>query len=159
MRLVVIGVGQGLRGDDAAGQEVVRLWQQAYPETAARPGVRVESTDRSGLALLDLLDGVDAAVLVDAVRSSSQPGTLHRLDPDQLSLTLSDSGSSHGWGLAGTLKLIRSLGTSRTIMPIRLVGIEAAQADFGAGLSAPVQQALPLACQALQDEVLSFLVR
>lgn len=157
MKIAVIGIGQDFRGDDAAGLEVVRRWQQEYTETASLPEIRVQATDTSGLALLDYFDGMDAVILVDAVRSQVEPGTLHRLDPDQLSSVMPDTQSSHGWGVAETLRLCRSLAPSLNKMRLRLVGIEASQVDYGKGLSHSVQQALPLACCALQDEVLAFL--
>ncbi len=157
MKIAVIGIGQDFRGDDAAGLEVVRRWQQEYTETASLPEIQVQATDNSGLALLDYFDGMDAAVLVDAVRSQVEPGTLHRLDPDQISSVMPDTQSSHGWGVAETLRLCRSLAPSLKKMRLRLVGVEASRVDYGMGLSRSVQQALPRACRALQDEVLAFL--
>ena len=41
MKLTVIGIGQTLRGDDAAGMEAVRRWRAAYPATASRKDVTV----------------------------------------------------------------------------------------------------------------------
>ena len=78
-KVAVIGIGQSLRGDDAAGLEAIRQWQEKFPETASRPEVRVEASELPGFALLDMLEDVDAAILVDAVQSSAQPGTIHRL--------------------------------------------------------------------------------
>ncbi len=37
MKIAVIGIGQSLRGDDAAGLEAVRQWQEKYPKTAKPP--------------------------------------------------------------------------------------------------------------------------
>ncbi len=109
VRIAVIGIGQSLRGDDAAGLEAVRQWQEKYPETANRPEVRVEASELPGLGLIDLLDDMDAAVIVDAVKSSAKPGTIHRISPDELSAFTSDAQSAHGWGVAETLQLGREL--------------------------------------------------
>lgn len=157
MKIAVIGVGQSLRGDDAAGLEVVQRWKKEFPETANRPEVCVKSTETSGLELLDLFDGVDAAVLVDAVKSTAEPGTLHRLDPDNLAPIVSDSQSSHGWGVAEILRLSRQLAPSLKKLPVRLVGIEAEQMDFGAGLSQAVKQVMSSASRIVQEEVLLLL--
>jgi hydrogenase maturation protease len=155
MNILVLGIGQSLRGDDAAGLEAVRLWQQAHPLTAQR--VQVAISELPGLALLDFLSGVEAAILVDAVMASAAPGTLHRVGPDELEAFSAGSGSAHGWGVAETLQLGRSLYPSISDCRITLIGIEASQMDLGAGLSDEVQAALPGAAQMIEQEILSLL--
>jgi hydrogenase maturation protease len=157
VRIAVIGIGQSLRGDDAAGLEAVRRWQEKYPETANRPEVRVEASELPGLALINLLDDMDAAVIVDAVQSSAKPGTIHRISPDELSAFTPDAKSAHGWGIAETLQLGRELYPTLKKLPIRLIGIEAEQVSMGAGLSQNVIQALPELCYTIEDEVQTFL--
>ncbi|HEX7541063.1 MAG TPA: hydrogenase maturation protease, partial [Anaerolineales bacterium] len=77
MNILILGIGQSLRGDDAAGLEAVRLWQAQHPDSAAQ--VQVELYELPGLAMLDLLEGMDAAILVDAVQTSAPAGTVIRL--------------------------------------------------------------------------------
>ena len=157
VRIAVIGIGQSLRGDDAAGLEAVRQWQEKYPKTANRPEVRVETSELPGLALIDLLNDMDAAVIVDAVQSSAKPGTIHRISPDELSAFTSDAQSTHSWGVAETLQLGRELYPTLKKLPIRLIGIEAEQVSMGAGLSQNVAQAMPELCRTIEEEVQTFL--
>ena len=49
-RVAVIGIGQSLRGDDAAGLEAVRRWEEKFHETANRLEIRVEASELPGLA-------------------------------------------------------------------------------------------------------------
>jgi hydrogenase maturation protease len=151
----VIGIGQSLRGDDAAGLEAVRQWREKFPETAGRPEVQIEASELPGLALLDMLNNVDAAVLVDAVQSSAEAGTIHRLSEEELSSFTSDSKSAHGWGVAETLRLRSQLTDART--NIRIIGIAAEQTKTGAGLSKAVDDAMPNVCEALEEEVNNLL--
>ncbi len=157
MRIVVIGIGQTLRGDDAVGIEAVRRWQEAFPETAGRMDVQAELSEMPGLGLLDLLDGFEAAVLVDAVQSSAEAGSIHRLDPDQLAAFGTGAKSAHGWGVAETLELDRQLNPSRPRIRLRLIGVEAEQMNMGEPLSKSVEMALPLVCKAIEDEVQALL--
>jgi hydrogenase maturation protease len=157
MRLIVIGIGQTLRGDDAAGVEAVRRWQKAYPATAGRPGLRVEFSELPGLGLLDLLEGFDAALLVDAVQSANQPGYIHRLAPEQLAAFGTETKSAHGWGVAESLQLGRQLNPSGPEVSIRLIGIEAQQVELGQPMSDAVEQAMPIVCRAIEEEVLALL--
>ena len=48
--IVVIAIGQALRGDDGAGLEAVRFWQQKYPRSAASVRVEVMELPWTGAA-------------------------------------------------------------------------------------------------------------
>lgn len=151
MQVAVVGVGQSLRGDDAIGLEVLRQWQGNFPETASRPEVRVETCELPGIALLDLLQDVDAAIFVDAIQGTFPIGTVHLLDENELAAFLSDAKSAHGWGLAETLKLGSAL--TGVKINVRVIGIQIEQTAIGAWLSKAVQDAIPIACEVLQKEV------
>ncbi len=157
MKLTVIGIGQTMRGDDAAGIEAVQRWERLFPDTATRGDVSVQYSELPGLGLLDLMEGCDAAVLVDAVSSAAAAGQVYRLDPEQLESFGSGGKTAHGWGVAETLQMDRQLNAGRAEMRIRLVGIEAAQVGVGQPLSPEVEAAFPAACQAIEAEVQALL--
>jgi len=159
MKVTVIGIGQSLRGDDAAGLDAVRQWQDEYPVTASRPEVHAEASELPGLALIDLLNDTDAAVIVDAVKSSAEPGTIHRLNADDLSAFTPDAQSAHGWGVAETLQLGCQLYPSLKNLPIRLVGIEAEQMTVGSGLSPALSKAMLAVCDTIENEVQTLLCK
>lgn len=154
-RVAVIGIGQSLRGDDAAGLEAVRQWRERFPETANRLEVRVEAGGLPGLALLDLLSDAQSAILVDAVQSPHPPGTIYRLDEEELAAFTSDAKSAHGWGVAETLKLGSQLMNNRP--RIRVVGITTKELEVGAEMSDAVRDAIPKVCEAIEEEVKALL--
>lgn len=155
MTILILGIGQSLRGDDAAGLEAVRLWRHLYPQTAQR--VQVELSELPGLGLFDLLEGKQAAVLVDALQTTAAPGTLHRLGPDELASFTMDAQSAHGWGVAETLALGRSLYPWLAECRISLIGIAGKDFGMGMGLSPAVQAALPDAAALIEQEVRDIL--
>ncbi len=157
MKIIVVGTGQSLRGDDAAGMEAVRQWQATFPQTASRPEVRVEMVELIGLGLLDFLAEAEAAILVDAVHSSAPPGTLLRLGPHEVSAFRPDSQSAHGWGVAETLQLGRSLDPALNDCRITLIGIAGREFGLGAALSPEVRGALDRAVEMIEAEVRSLL--
>ena len=155
--IVVIGVGQSLRGDDAAGLEAVRLWQRTHAATAGLPGIRVALVEQPGLELLAQLDGMDAAVLVDAAQLGLAAGGIQRIGVDKLARVGRAAGSVHGWGVAEALQMDTLLNPKPGDRRIRIVGIEPHTWKVGTGLSAIVKRALPEACRAIEEEVLGLL--
>ena len=148
-KITIIGIGQSFRGDDAVGLEAIRRWREEFNETASRPEVQVEVCELPGVGLLDLFEGAESVLLVDAVQSGAKVGTVHRIGPEELVAFSADSTSAHGWGVAETLGLARQLGL--TLPPIHLIGVEAGQMDLGAGLSPEVEAALPVVCAWIED--------
>lgn len=157
MRVTVIGIGQSMRGDDAVGGEAVCRWQRLYPQTATRPEVIVQFAELPGLGLPDLLDGFDAAVLVDAVGSAAAAGKVYRLGLDEIESFGVGGKTAHGWGVAESLQVDHQVNPEHRQTPIRLVGIEVQQVELGRGLSPAVEAALPAACEAIEAEVQDFL--
>jgi hydrogenase maturation protease len=144
--VVVIGVGNSLRHDDAAGLEVVR---QLRPRANASEIVLREHEGET-LALLDAWQGAEALVLVDAIRSGAPVGTVHRVDASSAPIPagLRGSSSTHAVGVGEAIELARSLDR----LPRRVVvfGVEGRRFDAGRGLSEDVEAVLA----ALADAVL-----
>jgi len=157
VQVAVVGIGQSMRGDDAAGLEAVRLWQRSHARTAGMPDLRVAMAEEPGLDLLDLFKSVEAAILVDAVRSGAKAGRIHRIGVDALSDFRRGPEGVHSWTVAQLLRLDGVLNPLSGPRQVKLVGIEAAAFDIGTGLSEAVRVALPEASDAIEQEVLSLL--
>jgi hydrogenase maturation protease len=153
----VIGIGQTMRGDDAAGIRAVQYWQAAYPKSSQQPNVQVLIEELPGLALLDMLVGASFVVIADAVRSNVDPGTIHHLEITDLATFKPGLSSAHGWGLAETLALIGILGLSNMPEQISLVGIEAGDLNMGLTLSPPVTESLAQAAALIESLVTGVL--
>jgi hydrogenase maturation protease len=76
-RVLVLGVGNVLMGDEGVGVHVLRLLEK----TAAPDGVRLLDGGTGGINLLIELDGVDDIVLIDATRDGKPAGTVTFLQP------------------------------------------------------------------------------
>jgi hydrogenase maturation protease len=146
-----------MRGDDAAGLEAVRLWQSVHPETATRADIRVAALEGSGLELIEVLQDIDGAVLVDAVSSDAPAGTLHQIVPEALASMPGNAAAAHGWGVREVLRLAAALQPEIGHREIRLLGVETAQIEVGQGLSEAVKAALPALSEAIEQQVTSLL--
>jgi len=112
---MIIGLGTDTGGDDAAGLLVARRLRE----------LGVEAQDYSGevLGLLDLWEGADSVILIDAMRSGRPAGTVCVFDPRQAPFgSEAFPVSTHGLGLFDALALAEELGR----LPRRVViyGIE-----------------------------------
>lgn len=143
---VLIGIGNELRGDDAAGLLAVRAIAGRLP-----PGWRAIEHSGEGASLLEALRGAEAAVLVDCTQSGAPPGTLRRIAADAASVASRlFHYSTHAFGVAEAIEVGRALGA----LPERLVihGIEGACFTAGAPLSPEVAAAIEgLAAAVLAD--------
>ena len=75
MRTLVIGCGNLLRGDDAAGPVLVRrMEERGLPE-----GVQCVDGGTGGMDVTFQMRGLPQVILVDACSSGSEPGTLFEI--------------------------------------------------------------------------------
>ncbi|HXV35346.1 MAG TPA: hydrogenase maturation protease [Gaiellaceae bacterium] len=128
----MIGIGNAWQGDDAAGLAAARLLRERAPE-----GVTVLELEGEPVSLVDALTGAEEAFVVDAVRSGSEPGTVHRIDAsgEPVPATLS-AASTHTLGVGEAIELARALG--RLPRRVVLYGIEAQSLAAGEELTPPV---------------------
>jgi hydrogenase maturation protease len=145
--LRVIGIGQRLRGDDGAGLAAVQLWDETLREQVGLPNLSVTLAESPGAGLLDLLEGAEGAVLVDAVQGGAEPGSLYLLSEGELAAFTAGAGSAHGWGVAEALALGRVVGFEGLPKKIVIIGIEAGSVEVGGGLSPEVAAVLPQAAR------------
>ncbi len=146
--MLVIGLGNELRHDDAAGLEIVRPLR----DRAEEAGIDVHEQEGETLGLLELWEGADAVVLVDAISSGAAPGTIRRIDGsvEPIPTHFRSSSSTHAVGVSDAIELARTLGR----LPARVVvfGIEGRCFDAGSGLSEDVRAAIaPLAERVLGE--------
>ncbi|GAA0319880.1 hydrogenase maturation protease [Actinoallomurus spadix] len=131
--MIVIGVGNDLRRDDGAGLAVVRELRGRCP-----PDVRLATCDGEPVQLMELWNGADLAVVVDAVSPASGPGHVH--EAAELPTGTHADTSCHGLSVDLAAELGRILG--RMPGDLRVYGIEGVEFGFGSGLSPPVRRAV-----------------
>jgi hydrogenase maturation protease len=148
-RVRVIGCGNPDAGDDAVGVVAARRLRERVP---ADVEVVVAPT---ALHVLDRMRDVEQVILVDATRTAGRArpaGTLVRAEagPEGLPVELRSSLSSHGLGLGEAVGLASVLGEGARVV---FLGLEAGDVRAGAGLSPPVEAALPVLVDAVVAEI------
>jgi hydrogenase maturation protease len=147
-RILVAGIGNIFLGDDGFGSEVVRIAAISPDDTS----VRVIDYGIRGMHLAyDLLDGWDTLVLVDAIPSRGNPGTLHVFQADHEIDSSETTVDAHSMDPAAVFASLRALGG---IPPYTVVvGCEAQSVEEGIGLTEPVANAVPRAARAVEKIV------
>jgi hydrogenase maturation protease len=145
-RILVIGVGNDLRGDDGAGLAVVRHLRERDVE-----GIATVEAPGGGASLIDGWNGADAVILIDCVRSGSAPGTIHRLSPPALTQDAAIfRHSTHAFSVPDAIELAGTMG--RLPKRLMVVGIEGKSFQAGPGLSSEVRAALRSAVDVVMRE-------
>lgn len=136
-QIILIGVGNEFRGDDAVGLLIARRLTEMN-----LPGVTVRELSGEGAALMEAWQGADAVFLFDAVFTGKKPaGTIYRMDAHAQTIPADFFHySTHRFGAAEAVELARTLDQ----LPPRLIifGIEGKNFDYGAKLSPAVEQTI-----------------
>ena len=126
-------LGSRFRGDDAVGPLVADRLRAA--------GAVLLDCDDEPTRLLDAWAGLDLVVIVDAVRTGAEVGTVHRVDAGEGPLARElGLASTHAFSIADTLELGRAIG--RAPRRVVVVGVEGAAFGLGDPLTPEVETVL-----------------
>lgn len=139
VKTLVIGCGNLLRGDDAAGPVFIRrLWERGLPQ-----GVRCLDGGTGGMDVAFQMRGVPEVILVDACRSGSTPGEIFRLPASEVEHLPPLQGINlHAFRWDHALAFAHWLLKEDYPQNITVFLIEAANLEFGAPLSSAVDKGL-----------------
>jgi hydrogenase maturation protease len=156
VKVLVLGLGNPLLGDDGVGWRVV---EQVMARNT-NPDVEMDFHSGGGLSLMERLIGYDRAIIVDALNTARQPqGTVSssRLE-DLPTCAQSHLASAHETTLQTALQVGRTIGAT---LPqpgdIRIVAIEAQNVyDFSEDLSLAVANAVPKAVEQVISQLINW---
>jgi len=147
---LVLGLGNILLRDEGVGVRVIERLQQGYqfPEE-----VLVLDGGTLGLDLLGYVEDAERLLIVDALELDAAPGTVARLEGDEVPAYLSIKVSPHQVGVADVLAAARLTGCC----PQELVlwGVQPGVIEPGLDLSPPVAAQV----EALADRGLAELTK
>jgi hydrogenase maturation protease len=144
--ILLIGVGNPLRGDDAAGPLAAKLIRAGHHSS-----VRVIEHDGEGVSLMEAWRGAQKVIVVDAASSNSPPGTIYRFEATHQPLPGKVfQNSTHAFGLNEAVELARALHQ----LPQELIvyGIVGKSFDLGGPLSAEAEAAVRQVVKRILEE-------
>ncbi len=138
-RVLVIGQGNVLLGDEALGPEVVRVLESRWE---LPPDVQVLEIGTQGLNLVPFLAGAEALVAVNSLHGKGAPGEVRVLDRDGLMRNEAEYRMSpHAFGLRSHLQALEFAGGGPT--QAWVVGAIPADVELRSGLTPAVKAAVP----------------
>lgn len=149
MKILILGLGNDLLGDDGIGLLAVRALREELGESEE---LELVESPLSGLALLDLLIGYDRAILIDAVQTGqAPPGTIWEWPAGELGRVRAPS--PHFAGLPEVLAMAHAL---QLPFPeeIQVYAVEVADPlTIGGEVTPTVRQALPELVRRVRERV------
>lgn len=144
--ILILGIGNEYRSDDAAGLLVARRLR-----ARRLPGVEVREHDGEAASLIEAWRGASVVILVDAVAADAEPGRILRLDANVQPIPHAlFRCSTHAFGVAEAIELARALGE----LPPRLIvyGVVGMSWAHGTERSPAVLSAIPiLECTVVEE--------
>ncbi len=149
-RALVLGVGNILLGDEGLG---VRVTEYIKDRFSLPPEVSVMDGGTGALSLLGLLRDYDPVIIVDAIASSSSPGTLYRIPGSELPKSPPLMSTAHQLGVIDLLSMASLDGYDPDVV---VIGMEPLDISPGLELSPLVNLRLPLVAGMVREELKRF---
>lgn len=151
-KTLILGVGNIFRGDDGVGPNVIKLLKDKYLTSLKNSDLLDGGID--GLALLDVIPEYSDVIIIDAVRMDMSPGTVKVFTPSEAEILIhSDSLSTHGFGLAEIIALMRTL---KIETRVQIIGVQPQDIEFGENLSSVVYSKLESLAHLIIEMVSAF---
>jgi len=133
--IMVLGVGNLLFTDEGVGIHAVKTLLERYEFSQ---NVSIEDGGVLGINLLGIISEADELIVVDAIRNGGAPGTLHRLEGDDIPKRILAKNSLHQVDLLEALTLCQALDK---VPETVIVGVEPEDIEtLGLELTPPVQE-------------------
>jgi len=145
--VVVLGVGNLLRQDEGVGIHAVRA-------LAAGPLAEAADLVDGGTAVYEALSPwgkIGKLVVIDALRSGREPGTISRVSLREVADRMAPALSVHEHGLLDALAMLEQGGLR--IGEVVIYGVEPAETGWGTELSEPVAESLVHLAERLRGEL------
>ncbi len=148
-KIIVVGVGNRLLGDEGIGPCVIdnlsRVRMPSY--------VDVVDCGCDLLSLTSYLDRPQKIVIIDAIRAGGKPGEINRFDYSKLATTKDETQSGHQIGTIDVLRLLKSVYPALADSEIVLIGVEPKMLELSTDLSQEVRGSIADVTRLVIEEI------
>ena len=150
MRAVVLGIGNTILSDEAAGVRAAEAFEQAF---TVPPNVLVIDGGTSGMEMIEEISDANLLIVLDVVMRGATPGTLVRIAGADIPVFFRRKLSPHQIGLPDVLASLELLGA----MPAEIIvlGVEPFTLELGLEMTDIVARQVPVLAAQTADELLA----
>ncbi|MDZ7270947.1 MAG: hydrogenase maturation protease [candidate division KSB1 bacterium] len=148
-QVLVVGVGNLLMADEGVGVHGAN----ALRSVPLPPHVRVMECGTNFMAIAPHVAGLGTLIIIDAVRTGSAPGSLHRFSYEEIERAPAGLRFAHQVNLISSLRLLRAADPSFSTARVVLLGVEPKAIEPSLELSDEVREAMPALIEAVRAEV------
>lgn len=146
-KIVVLGVGNLLLGDEGVGVHLVHRLKATNPQYS-----NVEFIDAgTSMNVPAIIDKVDKLIILDAVNGGKKPGTIYHFNVDQIDYRWNTPLSFHQFGVLDSLRILELL--DKKPKDIVVIGIEPKLIDWGTELTPEIEAKLPQILKLVEEEI------
>lgn len=146
--ILVLGIGNLLLRDESVGIQAITALERDYqfPDT-----VELVDGGTAGFELLGQISRRKHLILIDAIACGQKPGTVVRVEGEDVPATFMHRISPHQLGISDVLAAARL--TDELPAGMVLFGVEPSEISTGLELSDTVQASFPKLVSAIADEI------
>jgi hydrogenase maturation protease len=135
-QIAIVGIGNLLLKDEGIGIHIAHALQKMTLPSG------VEAIDGgTSPELMPYITGAARLVVIDAMETGDEPGSVYRLRLDELNIEAARIASTHEINLIAELKLMRLMG--KAMPETTIIGIQPAEISWGTELSPQLEVKIP----------------
>ena len=148
MRAVVLGVGNIILSDEAAGVRAVEALERGW---LLPQNVMAIDGGTSGMEMIEDLSAIDLLIVLDVVKTGAPPGTLVKIAGDEIPVFFRHKLSPHQIALPDVLASLELLDA----MPKEIVvlGVEFSSLELGLEMTPTIAEKVPVLAAMAADEL------
>jgi hydrogenase maturation protease len=150
MRAVVLGIGNTILTDEAAGVRAVEALELAYKMP---DNVLAIDGGTSGMEMIEDLSNLDFLIVLDVVKTGSAPGTVVKISGDEIPVFFRRKLSPHQIALPDVLASLELLDTIPK--EIVVLGVEPISLELGMEMTPTVAEKVPVLAAMAAAELLA----
>ncbi len=151
MKILVLGIGNVLLTDEGIGVRALKELERMY---TFPPNVELLDGGTAGIELLRHIRKRDYLIIIDAMKCSQEPGTVVRIEGDDVPKAFRSRISPHQLGLSDLLAA--AMLTDELPKKLVLFGVEPESIDIGLDLTDTVEASVDKLLCAVADELRSI---
>ena len=151
MKILVLGIGNSILGDDGVGVFVAQELQLRIREK----DIDITHVNVDGLNLLEIITGYEKLIVIDAIMTENGDiGDIYRLVPEQVCQPSDSNVSPHHLNLATTLEIGRNLFPDDIPEEVTIYAVKVNDVtSVGEEMTAEVKEAIPTVVRLITEEL------